>query len=76
MGTSTKDKQTRPGEQLYEKARGMHNEGKMEQARVVYVMCLESNPGHADALSSLALLYLQSGMLDMAEKLYRNCYDM
>src|SRR5213080_4966648 len=50
----------------FERAFGLHRDGKHEQALSAYEAVLERWPGHADALHYSGILLYQAGRLDVA----------
>ncbi len=51
---------------LFSEGLSHHMEGRVDQAKRIYLEILKKDPGHADALHHLGLVHLQSGLISQA----------
>lgn len=68
---SEQDVMPSSAQEAFERAAALHEEGRLDEARVLYDSVLSLDPGHADALCYLGLLHLQKNEPQAAATLCR-----
>lgn len=56
--------------ELYEEGRGLHQDGRFEEAKALYEKALEIDPGYLDALNNLGVLYMREKKYEEAREVF------